>query len=307
MSSVPPLPASVVPTVTSPRAREVATFGAVHLEVTDLGRSTAFWREILGLTVRSEQADEVQLGTAADTLVTLHPGAETGFLQRHSGLYHLAIHPPTAADFARILWRLIRSGWQTSPTDHIMSKAIYLLDPDGITIEITLETPERMLRTVVDGDTPHVIRADGTVSNGREPLDLRKALEALPDEDTTVPMPVGTKIGHVHLYVGDLDAAYAFYQSFGFNQAVWAPRYHMGDLGGGGAFNHRIAVNTWQGVGAPQSPAGTARMRAFTLRLDTHERLDHILGTVQSPVEETHGGYVLRDPSQNTLLVSFAG
>ncbi|KQR89403.1 VOC family protein [Microbacterium sp. Leaf179] len=296
--------AGVVPAVTDPRAREVATFGAVHLEVTDLGRSTAFWQEIVGLAIRSEQPHEVQLGTVTDTLVTLHPGAETGFLNRHSGLYHLAIHPPTAADFARILLRMIRAGWEISPTDHIMSKAIYLLDPDGITIEITLETPERMLETILDDDVPYIIRRDGTRSNGREPLDIRRALDALPDDDTTIPVPVGTKIGHVHLYVGDLDAAYTFYKALGFNQAVWAPRYHFGDLGGGGAFNHRIAVNTWQGVNAPQSPAGTARMRNFTLHLDTTERLDHVLGTLSHPVTETENGFLLRDPSLNTLILS---
>ena len=145
-------------------------------EVTDLGRSTAFYREIIGLTVRSEQPDEVQLGTDTDTLVTLHPGARTGFLQGHSGLYHLAIHPPTEPAFARILLRLIRSGRQISPTDHIMSKAIYLLDPDGITVEITLETPERLREFVVGDDMPHVVTSTGRISNGREPLDIRPVL-----------------------------------------------------------------------------------------------------------------------------------
>lgn len=295
------------PTLTPAGSRpgqEIADFGAVHLEVTDLGRSTAFWTEVIGLVLRSESSTEVHLGTATSTLVTLHPGARTGFVQGHSGLYHLAVHPPTAADFARILLRLIRIGWQISPTDHIMSKAIYLLDPDGITVEITLETPERLLESVVEADSLYFVRRDGTRSSGRDPLDVRAALQALPDDDTSLPVPEGTRIGHVHLYVGDLAAAYDFYKSFGFNQALWAPRFHMGDLGGGGAFNHRIAVNTWQGVGAPQSPAGTARMRAFTLRLDTHERLDHVLGTVNSTITDADGGYLIRDPSENTLLVS---
>jgi catechol 2,3-dioxygenase len=296
--------AGVVPAVTTPRAREVASFGAVHLEVTDLGRSTAFWHDIVGLVVRSEGSGDVQLGTATDTLVTLHPGAETGFLTGHSGLYHLAIHPPTAADFARILLRMIRAGGQIAPTDHIMSKAIYLLDPDGITVEITLETPERVVRVIMDDGMPYIVRRDGSLSSGRDPLDVRAALEALTDDDTTVPVPVGTKIGHVHLYVGDLKTAYTFYKAFGFNEALWTPRLHMGDLGGGGAFNHRIAMNTWQGENAPQSPAGTARMRNFTLELDTPERLDHVLGTLAHSVTETESGFLLRDPSQNALVLS---
>ena len=304
MSFDSPAPTRVVSPVANPLPREIATFGAVHLEVTDLGRSTAFWCGVIGLTVRSETPDEVHLGTATDTLVTLHPGAKSTFLQGHSGLYHLAVHPPTEADFARILLRLIRSRWQISPTDHIMSKAIYLLDPDGITVEITLETPERMLEGGIDDTAMYIVRSDGTRSNGREPLDVRAVLDALPDDDTSIPVPAGTRIGHVHLYVGDLRAAYGFYKSFGFNQAIWAPQFHLGDLGGGGLFNHRIAVNTWQGQNAPQSPAGTARMRNFTLNLDTSERLDHVLGTLSSTIAEASGGYTLRDPSGNTILLT---
>jgi catechol 2,3-dioxygenase len=294
----------IVPAVTRPLPREVATFGAVHLEVTDLGRSTAFWREVIGLEVRSESAAEVRLGTSAETLVVLHPGARSGFVQGHSGLYHLAVHPPTEPDFARILLRLIKVGWRIAPTDHVMSKAIYLEDPDGITVEITLETPERLREFVIDERSAHVVHRDGTRSTGRDPLDVRAVLDTLPDDDISRPVPLGTRIGHVHLYVGNLNEAYAFYQSFGFNRAVWAPRFHMGDLGGGGAFNHRIAVNTWQGENAPQSPAGTARMRNFTLRLDTAERLDRVLGTVQANIAEVEGGYLLRDPSKNAILLA---
>lgn len=296
------LPPTTFPVTADPRpiGREVASFGAVELEVTDLPRSVAFWVEVIGLAVRSESPERVELGTAQETLVTLFPGARAVFQQRHSGLYHLAIHPPTEPDFARILLRLIRAGWGISPTDHVMSKAIYLLDPDGITVEITLETPERMREFVVTDRYFHIIDANGDQRSGRDPLDVRAVLETLPDDDTTRSVPVGTRIGHVHLYVGDLSAAFEFYASLGFNKATWAPQIRMGDLGAGGHFNHRIAVNTWQGEGAPQSPEGTARMRRFAIRLDTHERLDHFLGTVDG-IRETEGGYLVSDPSGNRI------
>lgn len=285
-------------TVAAPR--EIATFGAVELEVTDLRRSTAFWTDLIGLVVRSEAPDRVNLGTEAETLVTLVPGAVAGFQQRHSGLYHLAIHPPSEPDFARIVLRLLHARWPISPTDHIMSKATYLLDPDGITVEITLETPKRLREFVVTDDSVYVIDANGVRSSGRDPLDLEKVLESLPDHDLSKPVPVGTRIGHIHLYVGNLAAAYDFYASLGFTPAMWAPQFHMGDLGAGGAFNHRVAVNTWQGVGAPQSPKGTARMRSFAIRLDTHERLDRVLGTIND-ITEIETGYAVRDPAGNAI------
>ncbi|CAN5269571.1 VOC family protein [soil metagenome] len=282
---------------------EMATLGAVHLEVTDLEGSTAFWRDIVGLIVRSTAPDAVELGTETDTLVTIHPGARSGFQQGHSGLYHLAIHPPTEPDFARILLRLARAGWPISPTDHVMSKSIYLLDPDGITIEITLETPQRLREMVANDRGMYAVHVDGTVSSGRDPLDVRVVLATLTDDDSTVPVPVGTKIGHVHLYLGDLEAGFEFYQSLGFTPALWAPAIGMADLGAGGAFNHRIAMNTWQGVGATPAPEGTARMRHYTVRLDTAERLDRVLGILHQATE-TEDGYLTRDPSGNALLLA---
>lgn len=285
------------------RAREVASFGAVHLDVTDLSRSAAFWEHVIGLVPRAAGDGAVGFGTETETLVVLHPGAVAGFQRRHSGLYHLAIHPPTEPDFARVLLRLIRAGWQISPTDHVMSKAIYMLDPDGITVEITLETPERMRETVFTETSGHVVRADGTISTGRDRLDINAVLASLPDDDTTRPVPVGTKIGHVHLYVGDLDRAYDFYRSLGFNPAIYAPQFGIGDLGAGGKFNHRIAVNMWQGIGAPQSPEGTARMRHFTLRLDTGGRLHELLPTLNRVIE-TDPGWLTHDPAGNPILLA---
>lgn len=280
--------------------REIATFGAVELEVTDLRRSTEFWVEVIGLALRSETPSRVELGTATETLVTLYPGATAGFQQRHAGLYHLAIHPPSEPDFARIVLRLLGARWPISPTDHVMSKAIYLLDPDGITVEITLETPERLREFVVTEQGADVIDSNGDRRSGRDPLDLTAVLATLPDDDTSQPVPEGTRIGHMHLYVGDLASAFKFYESLGFNSATWAPQFHMADLGAGGAFNHRVAVNTWQGVGVPQSPEGTARMRSFAIRLDTHERLDHVLGTIDH-ITENEARYAVTDPSGNGI------
>jgi catechol 2,3-dioxygenase len=98
------------------------------------------------MKVRNTTGDYTEVGTDKNTLVVLYPTATTSFKNGYSGLYHLAIHPSTEGEFARVLARLIAKRYPISPTDHTMSKAIYMEDPDGITVEITLETPERLER-----------------------------------------------------------------------------------------------------------------------------------------------------------------
>jgi len=299
-----PVPTATVPSVVRPRRQEIASFGAVDLEVTDLGRSTAFWHQVIGLHIRSEEPDTMQLGTQDQTLVTLRTGAQHGFLPRHSGLYHLAIHPPSQVEFARILRRIVGAGLRCSPVDHIMSKAIYLNDPDGITVEITLETPQRLRELVVNDHSVQAVRTDGRLESGRDPFDVTAMLATLEGLDHKELVPSGTRVGHVHLYVADLLEAYQFYRTLGFTQALWAPELGIGDLGAGGAFNHRIAVNTWQGRGAPQSPRGTARMRDFAINLETPERLDHVLGQLPHDVLESDTGYLLADPAGNRIRLA---
>ena len=94
----------------------------------------------------------------------LHPGATRGPLRGHAGLYHVAIHLPNEEEFARVLARLAAARVPQAPTDHVFSKATYLSDPDGIQLELTLETPERMSEIEI-GPASLVIRdSDGRVS-----------------------------------------------------------------------------------------------------------------------------------------------
>ena len=303
MSPYTPVPATTIRAVTNPLPQEIASLGPVHLEVTDLGLSTSFWHRVVGLHIRSQTPDEVQLGTTSETLVVLHPGAQRGFLARHSGLYHLAIHPPNQVEFARIAKRIIESGMRVSPTDHTMSKALYVLDPDGITVEITLETPERLQAMTIKNGPMQAIHVDGSVRGGSERLDLRPVLATLEGQPDSRLVAEGTKIGHVHLHVGDLLSAHQFYRTIGFNQALWAPAIGFSDLGAGGAFNHRIALNTWQGIHAPQSPEGSARMRHFTIKLDSARRLDQVLAHLPSVPLASGEGHLLQDPAGNRLVL----
>lgn len=282
---------------------EFATFGPVHLEVTDRGRSLRLWRDVVGLKVRGDGAS-VELGTDADTLVVLHPVASRPAQRGQSGLYHLAIHLPSEPEFARVLARLIERGVPISVVDYVMSKAIYLNDPDGLGLEFTLETPERMDDYSVAPGRVAVIDAESHDRSGSDPL-LAAVLSKLPDLDVARPLPADAKIGHVHLHVGNLQAAYEFYKGLGFSKNTIFPELGTGDLGAGGLSKHRIGLNIWQGHNAPQAPFGTARMRHFTLRFVSLDRLDAALR--RAPHAEKHADeYVVHDPSGNRIVLTAA-
>jgi catechol 2,3-dioxygenase len=281
---------------------ELATFGAVHLDVTDAERSLAFWRDLVGLQLRGQDDGAVSLGTERETLLVLHPGATSPARRGHAGLYHLAIHLPSKSEFARVLARLFERRTFMSPTDHVMSKAIYLDDPDGIGLEFTLETPERMRSMRLTPTGPEVIDASGRRRSGREPLDVRDVLSKLADDDFTRPLPSGTIIGHMHLHVGDLAATRRFYRDdLGF---IEANDFGSGvDFHANGRFKHRLAINTWQGVGVSQPPAGTAGLRHFTIRFDTPERLQAALERVDRATAHPDG-HLARDPSGNAMVLT---
>jgi len=283
-------------------AQEIATFGAVHLNITDLQRSILFWKDNIGLKVRNVTAGYTEMGTEENTLVVLYPAAKTGFKNGYSGLYHLAIHPANEAEFARVLARLIATRYRISPTDHTMSKAIYMTDPDGITVEITLETPERLDRLDFSQGAPKAIDRDGTVRSPSAPLDVQSVLEALPDHDFNRTLADDTKVGHMHLYVSNLEAANDFYLNLGFIQNMYLPDLGMYDLGAGGSFKHRIAFNAWQSLNKPQAPEGTAGLRYYTIKFDTPERLKTALLSLPS-AQEQKDGYIVADPAGNKILL----
>lgn len=279
---------------------EKLAFGAVHLDVTDATHSLGFWHDIVGLRMLGEAEDGgLRLGAGDRELVVLHPGAERGALRGHSGLYHLAIHLPDETEFARVLWKLIVAGCPQAPTDHTMSKSTYLTDPDGLGVEMTLETPERLESALSDPDVPKMT----------ELLDVNEALSHLSGRDFDQPLlPAGTKIGHIHLHVSDLDEALHFYRDLiGFEEHMYTPEYGFADLGAGGRFPHRMALNVWAGEGARPAPEGTARLRRFTLVLRGDDELSALrrrLAGAGYEFREASGGMeVVHDPAGNAIAL----
>jgi len=284
---------------------ELIAFGGVHLDIRNLDQSVKFWHDLVGLNRLEETDESAALGIDGAPLIVLHRSATRPVQHGYSGLYHLAVHLPNEPELARVLARVTASRQRFGATDHIMAKSIYLNDPDGIGLEITVETPERIrsYRWDEGSDGPLVINAQGRKRRGVEALSVEEVLSKLPDNDIMRPLPSGTSVGHLHLQVGALEPSYRFYRDgIGLIPNLYAPWSGYGDLGAGGRVAHRIALNTWQGAGVLPRPFGMAGMRSFTMRFQSPERLRDAVGRIGS-AGSRNGEYLARDPDGNVIAM----
>jgi len=277
--------------------------GAVDLAVTDADRALGFWRDYVGLTPLPSDGSELRMGVGERELVVLHPGAERPVVPRTSGLYHLALLVPDRRELARVIARLARMRWEQYPTDHVMTKANYLSDPDGNGIEIYTESPEDGTMGFGNG-TFVAYDKDGKPRSGRDPIDLEELFSHLREDDRLdTPMPDGTRMGHVHLHVADVEDAMRFYHDLvGFDVMGQVPGVGFVSAGG---YHHHLGLNTWAGRGARSAPEGSAGLRRFTVELPSQRDLDDVLGRLEHGevrLTEEAGGYAAVDPSQNRVL-----
>lgn len=285
-----------------------ARLGEVHLDVTDGASSKLFWTQYVGLTEISDSGDVIELGVDGKPLIVLHPGATSPVVARRTGLYHVAIHVPTQKELARLAARLFSVRFPHSPTDHAETMATYFSDPDGNGIEITFETPER--GSLARGETSYAaVMADGTVQGGTEALDVDMLLSALEEgDDLTAPMPSGTRIGHVHMHVNDMEAARDFYiNTLGLGDMRWFQSFRMSDFSLETSFvPHAIAINTWNGTSAQPRPEGTAGLREWQLVVDDFQAVKDLSERLSAAgmVHEMDGNDLLvKDPAGNPLRV----
>jgi catechol 2,3-dioxygenase len=273
------------------------SMGAVSLTVADLDGVRDFYRDAIGLAELESADGIVRLGTNGEALVELSGDADAQARPRGtSGLFHLAIVVPTRADLARALQRVAEAGWRLSgASDHLVSEALYLSDPEGNGIELYRDRPRE--------EWP--VR-DGVLQMDTLPLDLEGVLGELSREDTGAGMPAGTRIGHVHLNVGDLSAAEAFYAgALGFDVTV---RGYPGALFvSAGGYHHHVGLNTWAGEGAPPPPSGTRGLRQFEIKLPGADQLAAEEGRLREagfePVREDDRVRVT-DPSGNAVVLT---
>jgi catechol 2,3-dioxygenase len=277
--------------------------GAVDIAVTDADRALRFYRDYVGLTPLPSSGEAIPMGAGGRELVVLHPGAQTAVVPNTSGLYHLALLVPDRGELARVIGRLARLRWEQYPTDHLMTKANYLWDPDGNGIEIYTESPEDGTMGMVNG-TFGAWDKDGRPRSGRDPIDLEELFSHLNEADRLdAPMPDGTKMGHVHLHVADVDDALRFYHDLvGFDVMGHMPG--VGFISAGG-YHHHLGLNEWAGHGARPAPAGAAGLRRFTVELPSRRDLDDVIGRLEHGevrVTEEADGYAAVDPSANRVL-----
>jgi catechol 2,3-dioxygenase len=276
--------------------------GAVHIAVTDGPRGLRFYRDYVGLTELASDGPEIRLGAGGRELVVLHPGAEGAVVGHRTGLYHLAIVVPDRRELARVIGRLGTLGWSQSPTDHVMTKANYLWDPDGNGIEIYTETPEDGTMGMANGNFIAVDK-DGRQRSGRDPMDLEELFSHLKEDDRLDdPMPAGTKMGHVHLHIADVHDALHFYTDLiGFD--VMGEMPGVGFVSAGG-YHHHVGLNEWAGHGAPPAPPNSAGLRYFTIEVPTKRDLESLVGRLEHDdlrVAEVPDAFEAKDPSANNV------
>src|SRR5258706_2088422 len=275
--------------------------GPVALTIADLDRSERFYRDVIGFRAWGREGDPATLtadGATPLLPLTGQPGARRR-PPRTTGLYHFAILTPSRADLARSLRRLAETRWPLSgASDHLVSEALYLDDPDGNGIEIYRDRPR--------AEWP---RLGGQIRMATDPLDIDGILGELEHDDRPWDrLAPATTIGHMHLHVADLKAAEAFYHGvLGFDIVVrYGPSALFVSAGG---YHHHIGLNTWAGVGAPPAPAGSAGLRHFVVRLPDQAALDAVLARVRAadiPIEDHAAGALVRDASKNAVVLAVA-
>lgn len=271
------------------RLPDATRIGCVKLQVGDLARSLLYYETVLGMRVIERPAAQAMLGAHGDDTPLLElrerqgvrPVPRRGLL----GLYHFAVLLPDRGWLGRFLKHLGTLGVQAGMSDHLVSEAIYLQDPDNLGIEVYADRPRRTWT--------HVGRQLTMATN---PLDTTDLLAAAGDAEWKG-MPAGTRIGHVHLHVGDIGQAEAFYHAaLGFDKVVWS--YPGALFMSAGGYHHHLGTNTWARTAASATDAD-ARLIEWELLLPSATDADAAAQSMEAagfPVEGSDGSYAVRDP-----------
>jgi catechol 2,3-dioxygenase len=280
-------PHATGPAASPPRLPGTLRLGAVHLTVTGLDRSVAFYKDTIGLRLHRREDPVAAMGAGEEDLLVLHeePGARRA--GRHAGLYHYALLYPSREELARA--SLCLAATQTpiqGASDHGTHEAIYLPDPDGNGIELAADRPrEAWPRPLEYAGGPH-------------PLDMDGLLAAIAGEEPRGKAGPGLVIGHVHLHVGDLERGLAFYRDvLGFELMTFMPGAAAFVSAGG--YHHHLGFNIWRGKGVPPVPEGRVGLRHWTVVLDDPEEIEAVRERVRAAgiaVEDKGEGFLVRDP-----------
>lgn len=241
--------------------------GAIRLRVRDLRAQTHFYRHVLGFRVAGEDGQSVSLGTGhGPALIILLSTPDAALPPPAStGLFHAAFLVPGRKDLAALIRRVDeRGGVFDGFSDHHVSEAAYLRDPEGNGLELYADRPKDRWRA-----------SDGRIRLTTEPLDIQSLLREAPESAPA--LPSGTRVGHIHLRVSTLEAAEAFYVGrLGFDVVT---RDYPGALfASAGGYHHHVGLNVWGGVGAPRPPEGSLGLASFDLVVPNDEARVRLVG-----------------------------
>ncbi len=271
--------------------------GHVKIKVENLTRSIQFYKEILGFGILEQTASTVKLTTDGKTsILSLEQPEDVIPKQgRTTGLYHFALLLPNKTDLANIVVHLDEKGIRFGSSDHLVSEALYLNDPDGNQIEI-----------YIDRDPSEWDWNGGEVDMAVDPLDFERLLTNIVPGKPWQGMPKETVMGHIHLHVAELRKTEEFYvQGLGMDvvnrfggQALFLSY---------GKYHHHIGVNTWNGVGAPMPPKNGVGLESYTLILRNEETRAGIVNNLKqigATVEEENNNFITYDPSGNQIVLA---
>jgi catechol 2,3-dioxygenase len=272
--------------------------GPVHLQVADLDRSIGYYERVLGLgaTERSETSATLAAQDDETPLIELDElrGATAVPRRGRLGLYHFALLLPDRASLGRFVAHLGALGEYAGMADHLVSEALYLTDPDGLGIEVYADRPRSGWR--MQGPA---------LAMATDPLDLDDLVRAAGAQPWTG-APPGTRMGHVHLYVGDLESAGAFYHGgLGLDRIVL--NFPGALFMSAGGYHHHLGTNIWA-AGAPAAAEGDARLLEWTIKLPERSDVEAVARSLTASgyaVRRDSGDAVAADPwGSNVRLVA---
>lgn len=251
-----------------------AEVGRVRLAVSNLARSLAFYTEVIGLSLLNENAPPneqvAQLGVQQSKEVLLELEAPEGVRPlldgQRLGLYHTAFLLPSRFALASFILHLQTNDIRFGSSDHRYSEALYLIDPDGLSVEVYADRPCEQWE--VEGQE---------LLTGVEPL----RFNTLPPvaQESWAGVPVGTRMGHIHLYIGNLERAKEFYhQGLGLDIMTW--RYPGALFTSAGGYHHHVGLNVWASS-SPQATERDARLLFWELRLPSGEELRRLVSNME--------------------------
>jgi catechol 2,3-dioxygenase len=274
----------------------LTTLGELSLTVSDLARSASYYQTEVGLQLIEQEDGQALLGVGGRGLLMLTELTGARPAGRHTGLYHFALLLERRADLASWLAHAARDRVAlVGLSDHFVSEALYLSDPDGHGIEIYWDRP----RETWEGQ----VAARMTTL----PLDVDSLLGELEaGSEPYAGLPPDTIMGHVHLKVAAIPDTVAFYRDalgFGLMAQLGAQATFLS----AGGYHHHLGANVWESAGASPPPPDEPALGHFTIILPDQgerERVEGRLSRLGQAPQETEAGLVASDPSGNQLVLA---